>query len=242
MKIADLLSLVRFYLDEESEVELPAGAVEHPYWNDTKLTLLINHSYAAFRDMLTMYDKDYGITTVTGVVTVPASTITLPTDLRSVNQLTVGGNVLYHRPLTLMLRNELDMAETGTPMFYCITGTTATLYPKATSALAYTLVYTPGITPAEYHALAYTLVYPPGIPPEEYHPPADEGETEVDYPERDTWLRWVVYDVVSEALKKDRRHDEAMAYLRYRQEVEAGIDRDISIMNRGTVRNIFGEA
>lgn len=224
MKIADLLSLVRFYLDEESEFELPAGAVEHPYWNDTKLTLLINHSYAAFRDMLTMYDKDYGITTVTGVVTVPASTITLPTDLRSVNQLTVGGNVLYHRPLTLMLRNELDMAETGTPMFYCITGTTATLYPKATSALAYTLVYTPGITPAEYR------------------PPADEGETEVDYPERDTWLRWVVYDVVSEALKKDRRHDEAMAYLRYRQEVEAGIDRDISIMNRGTVRNIFGEA
>ena len=224
MKIADLLSLVRFYLDEESEFELPAGAVEHPYWNDTKLTLLINHSYAAFRDMLTMFDKDYGITTVTGTVTVPASTITLPTDLRSVNQLTVGGNVLYHRPLTLMLRNELDMAETGTPMFYCITGTTATLYPKATSALAYTLVYTPGITPAEYH------------------PPADEGETEVDYPERDTWLRWVVYDVVSEALKKDRRHDEAMAYLRYRQEVEAGIDRDISIMNRGTVRNIFGEA
>ena len=224
MKIADLLSLVRFYLDEESEFELPAGAVEHPYWNDTKLTLLINHSYAAFRDMLTMYDKDYGITTVTGVVTVPASTITLPTDLRSVNQLTVGGNVLYHRPLTLMLRNEFDMAETGTPMFYCITGTTATLYPKATSALAYTLVYTPGITPAEYR------------------PPADEGETEVDYPERDTWLRWVVYDVVSEALKKDRRHDEAMAYLRYRQEVEAGIDRDISIMNRGTVRNIFGEA
>ena len=228
MKIADLLSLVRFYLDEESEFELPARnppwAVEHPYWNDTKLTLLINHSYAAFRDMLTMYDKDYGITTVTGVVTVPASTITLPTDLRSVNQLTVGGNVLYHRPLTLMLRNELDMAETGTPMFYCITGTTATLYPKATSALAYTLVYTPGITPAEYR------------------PPADEGETEVDYPERDTWLRWVVYDVVSEALKKDRRHDEAMAYLRYRQEVEAGIDRDISIMNRGTVRNIFGEA
>ena len=224
MKIADLLSLVRFYLDEESEFELPAGAVEHPYWNDTKLTLLINHSYAAFRDMLTMYDKDYGITTVTGVVTVPASTITLPTDLRSVNQLTVGGNVLYHRPLTLMLRNELDMAETGTPMFYCITGTTATLYPKATSALAYTLVYTPGITPAEYH------------------PPADWDETEVDYPERDTWLRWVVYDVVSEALKKDRRHDEAMAYLRYRQEVEAGIDRDISIMNRGTVRNIFGEA
>ena len=230
MKIADLLSLVRFYLDEESEFEPPAwfeppaGAVEHPYWNDTKLTLLINHSYAAFRDMLTMFDKDYGITTVTGTVTVPASTITLPTDLRSVNQLTVGGNVLYHRPLTLMLRNELDMAETGTPMFYCITGTTATLYPKATSALAYTLVYTPGITPAEYH------------------PPADEGETEVDYPERDTWLRWVVYDVVSEALKKDRRHDEAMAYLRYRQEVEAGIDRDISIMNRGTVRNIFGEA
>ena len=226
MKIADLLSLVRFYLDEESEYDspLPAGAVEHPYWNDQKLTLLINHSYAAFRDMLTMYDKDYGITTVTGVVTVPASTITLPTDLRSVNQLTVGGNVLYHRPLTLMLRNELDMAETGTPMFYCITGTTATLYPKATSALAYTLVYTPGITPAEYQ------------------PPADEGETEVDYPERDTWLRWVVYDVVSEALKKDRRHDEAMAYLRYRQEVEAGIDRDISIMNRGTVRNIFGEA
>ena len=224
MKIADLLSLVRFYLDEESEFELPAGAVEHPYWNDPKLTLLINHSYAAFRDMLTMYDKDYGITTVTGVVTVPASTITLPTDLRSVNQLTIGGNVLYHRPLTLMLRNKLDMAETGTPMFYCITGTTATLYPKATSALAYTLVYTPGITPAEYHR------------------PADEGETEVDYPERDTWLRWVVYDVVSEALKKDRRHDEAMAYLRYRQEVEAGIDRDISIMNRGTVRNIFGEA
>ena len=222
MKIADLLSLVRFYLDEESEFELPAGAVEHPYWNDTKLTLLINHSYAAFRDMLTMYDKDYGITTVTGVVTVPASTITLPTDLRSVNQLTVGGNVLYHRPLTLMLRNELDMAETGTPMFYCITGTTATLYPKATSSLSYTLVYTPGITPAKYH------------------PPV--GETEVDYPERDTWLRWVVYDVVSEALKKDRRHDEAMAYLRYRQEVEAGIDRDISIMNRGTVRNIFGEA
>lgn len=224
MKIADLLSLVRFYLDEESEFELPAGAVVNPFWTDTKLTLLINHSYAAFRDMLTMYDKDYGITTVTGVVTVPASTITLPTDLRSVNQLTVGGNVLYHRPLTLMLRNELDMAETGTPMFYCITGTTATLYPKATSALAYTLVYTPGITPAEYH------------------PPADEGETEVDYPERDTWLRWVVYDVVSEALKKDRRHDEAMAYLRYRQEVEAGIDRDISIMNRGTVINIFGEA
>ena len=219
MKIADLLSLVRFYLDEESEVELPAGAVEHPYWNDTKLTLLINHSYAAFRDMLTMFDKDYGITTVTGTVTVPASTITLPTDLRSVNQLTVGGNVLYHRPLTLMLRNELDMAETGTPMFYCITGTTATLYPKATSSLSYTLVYTPGITPAKYH------------------PPVGE-----DYPERDTWLRWVVYDVVSEALKKDRRHDEAMAYLRYRQEVEAGIDRDISIMNRGTVRNIFGEA
>ena len=225
MKIADLLSLVRFYLDEESEFELPAGAVEHPYWNDTKLTLLINHSYAAFRDMLTMYDKDYGITTVTGVVTVPASTITLPTDLRSVNQLTVGGNVLYHKSLTLMLRKELDMAETGTPVFYCITGTTATLYPKATSALAYTLVYTPGITPAEYH-----------------HPPIDDEETEVDYPERDTWLRWVVYDVVSEALKKDSRHDEAMAYLRYRQEVEAGIDRDISIMNRGTVRNIFGEA
>ena len=224
MKIADLLSLVRFYLDEESEFELPAGSVEHPYWNDTKLTLLINHSYAAFRDMLTMFDKDYGITTVTGTVTVPDSTITLPTDLRSVNQLTVGGNVLYHRPLTLMLRNELDMAETGTPMFYCITGTTATLYPKATSSLSYTLVYTPGITPAKYH------------------PPVGAGETEVDYPERDTWLRWVVYDVVSEALKKDRRHDEAMAYLRYRQEVEAGIDRDISIMNRGTVRNIFGEA
>ena len=224
MKIADLLSLVRFYLDEESEFELPAGAVEHPYWNDTKLTLLINHSYAAFRDMLTMFDKDYGITTVTGTVTVPASTITLPTDLRSVNQLTVGGNVLYHKSLTLMLRKELDMAETGTPLFYCITGTTATLYPKATSALAYTLAYTPGITPAEYH------------------PPVDDEETEVDYPERDTWLRWVVYDVVSEALKKDRRHDEAMAYLRYRQEVEAGIDRDISIMNRGTVRNIFGEA
>ena len=223
MKIADLLSLVRFYLDEVSP-ELPEGAVTNPFWTDAQLCLLINHSYAAFRDMLTMYDKDYGITTVTGVVTVPASTITLPTDLRSVNQLTVGGNVLYHRPLTLMLRNELDMAETGTPMFYCITGTTATLYPKATSALAYTLVYTPGITPAEYH------------------PPADEGETEADYPERDTWLRWVVYDVVSEALKKDRRHDEAMAYLRYRQEVEAGIDRDISIMNRGTVRNIFGEA
>ena len=224
MKIADLLSQVRFYLDEVSP-ELPEGAVTNPFWTDAQLCLLINHSYAAFRDMLTMYDKDYGITTVTGVVTVPASTITLPTDLRSVNQLTVGGNVLYHRPLTLMLRNELDMAETGTPMFYCITGTTATLYPKATSALAYTLVYTPGITPAEYH------------------PPADEGETEeVDYPERDTWLRWVVYDVVSEALKKDRRHDEAMAYLRYRQEVEAGIDRDISIMNRGTVRNIFGEA
>lgn len=223
MKIADLLSQVRFYLDEVSP-ELPEGAVTNPFWTDAQLCLLINHSYAAFRDMLTMYDKDYGITTVTGVVTVPASTITLPTDLRSVNQLTVGGNVLYHRPLTLMLRNELDMAETGTPMFYCITGTTATLYPKATSALAYTLVYTPGITPAEYR------------------PPADEGETEVDYPERDTWLRWVVYDVVSEALKKDRRHDEAMAYLRYRQEVEAGIDRDISIMNRGTVRNIFGEA
>ena len=223
MKIADLLSQVRFYLDEVSP-ELPEGAVTNPFWTDAQLFLLINHSYAAFRDMLTMYDKDYGITTVTGVVTVPASTITLPTDLRSVNQLTVGGNVLYHRPLTLMLRNELDMAETGTPMFYCITGTTATLYPKATSALAYTLVYTPGITPAEYR------------------PPADEGETEVDYPERDTWLRWVVYDVVSEALKKDRRHDEAMAYLRYRQEVEAGIDRDISIMNRGTVRNIFGEA
>ena len=223
MKIADLLSQVRFYLDEVSP-ELPEGAVTNPFWTDAQLCLLINHSYAAFRDMLTMYDKDYGITTVTGVVTVPASTITLPTDLRSVNQLTVGGNVLYHRPLTLMLRNELDMAETGTPMFYCITGTTATLYPKATSALAYTLVYTPGITPAEYH------------------PPADVGETEVDYPERDTWLRWVVYDVVSEALKKDRRHDEAMAYLRYRQEVEAGIDRDISIMNRGTVRNIFGEA
>jgi len=224
MKIADLLTMVRFYLDEEGADDLPAGAVVNPFWTDTKLTLLINHSYAAFRDMLTMYDKDYGITTVTGVVTVPASTITLPTDLRSVNQLTVGGNVLYHRPLTLMLRNELDMAETGTPMFYCITGTTATLYPKATSALAYTLVYTPGITPAEYR------------------PPADRGKTEVDYPERDTWLRWVVYDVVSEALKKDRRHDEAMAYLRYRQEVEAGIDRDISIMNRGTVRNIFGEA
>lgn len=223
MKIADLLSQVRFYLDEVSP-ELPEGAVANPFWTDDQLCLLINQSYAAFRDMLTMYDKDYGITTVTGVVTVPASTITLPTDLRSVNQLTVGGNVLYHRPLTLMLRNELDMAETGTPMFYCITGTTATLYPKATSALAYTLVYTPGITPAEYH------------------PPADEGETEFDYPERDTWLRWVVYDVVSEALKKDRRHDEAMAYLRYRQEVEAGIDRDISIMNRGTVRNIFGEA
>lgn len=223
MKIADLLSLVRFYLDEVSP-EFPEGAVTNPFWTDAQLCLLINHSYAAFRDMLTMYDKDYGITTVTGVVTVPASTITLPTDLRSVNQLTVGGNVLYHRPLTLMLRNELDMAETGTPMFYCITGTTATLYPKATSALAYTLVYTPGITPAEYHH------------------PADWGETEVDYPERDTWLRWVVYDVVSEALKKDRRHDEAMAYLRYRQEVEAGIDRDISIMNRGTVRNIFGEA
>ena len=223
MKIADLLSQVRFYLDEVSP-ELPEGAVTNPFWTDAQLCLLINHSYAAFRDMLTMYDKDYGITTVTGVVTVPASTITLPTDLRSVNQLTVGGNVLYHRPLTLMLRNELDMAETGTPMFYCITGTTATLYPKATSALAYTLVYTPGITPAEYHTQAY------------------EGETEVDYPERDTWLRWVVYDVVSEALKKDRRHDEAMAYLRYRQEVEAGIDRDISIMNRGTVRNIFGEA
>ena len=223
MKIADLLSQVRFYLDEVPP-ELPGGAVTNPFWTDAQLRLLINHSYAAFRDMLTMYDKDYGITTVTGVVTVPASTITLPTDLRSVNQLTVGGNVLYHRPLTLMLRNELDMAETGTPMFYCITGTTATLYPKATSALAYTLVYTPGITPAEYH------------------PPADEGETEADYPERDTWLRWVVYDVVSEALKKDRRHDEAMAYLRYRQEVEAGIDRDISIMNRGTVRNIFGEA
>ena len=223
MKIADLLSQVRFYLDEVSP-ELPEGAVTNPFWTDAQLCLLINHSYAAFRDMLTIYDKDYGITTVTGVVTVPASTITLPTDLRSVNQLTVGGNVLYHRPLTLMLRNELDMAETGTPMFYCITGTTATLYPKATSALAYTLVYTPGITPAEYH------------------PPADRGETEVDYPERDTWLRWVVYDVVSEALKKDRRHDEAMAYLRYRQEVEAGIDRDISIMNRGTVRNIFGEA
>ena len=223
MKIADLLSLVRFYLDEVSP-ELPEGAVTNPFWTDAQLCLLINHSYAAFRDMLTMYDKDYGITTVTGVVTVPASTITLPTDLRSVNQLTVGGNVLYHRPLTLMLRNELDMAETGTPMFYCITGTTATLYPKATSAIAYTLVYTPGITPAEYH------------------PPADDGETEADYPERDTWLRWVVYDVVSEALKKDRRHDEAMAYLRYRQEVEAGIDRDISIMNRGTVRNIFGEA
>lgn len=223
MKIADLLSQARFYLDEVSP-ELPEGAVTNPFWTDAQLCLLINHSYAAFRDMLTMYDKDYGITTVTGVVTVPASTITLPTDLRSVNQLTVGGNVLYHRPLTLMLRNELDMAETGTPMFYCITGTTATLYPKATSALAYTLVYTPGITPAEYH------------------PPADEGETEADYPERDTWLRWVVYDVVSEALKKDRRHDEAMAYLRYRQEVEAGIDRDISIMNRGTVRNIFGEA
>ena len=223
MKIADLLSQVRFYLDEVSP-ELPEGAVTNPFWTDAQLCLLINHSYAAFRDMLTMYDKDYGITTVTGVVTVPASTITLPTDLRSVNQLTVGGNVLYHRPLTLMLRNELDMAETGTPVFYCITGTTATLYPKATSALAYTLVYTPGITPAEYH------------------PPADWGETEVDYPERDTWLRWVVYDVVSEALKKDRRHDEAMAYLRYRQEVEAGIDRDISIMNRGTVRNIFGEA
>ena len=223
MKIADLLSQVRFYLDEVSP-ELPEGAVTNPFWTDAQLCLLINHSYAAFRDMLTMFDKDYGITTVTGTVTVPASTITLPTDLRSVNQLTVGGNVLYHRPLTLMLRNELDMAETGTPMFYCITGTTATLYPKATSALAYTLVYTPGITPAEYR------------------PPADEGETEVDYPERDTWLRWVVYDVVSEALKKDRRHDEAMAYLRYRQEVEAGIDRDISIMNRGTVRNIFGEA
>ena len=223
MKIADLLSLVRFYLDEVSP-ELPEGAISNPFWTDAQLCLLINQSYSAFRDMLTMYDKDYGITTVTGVVTVPASTITLPTDLRSVNQLTVGGNVLYHRPLTLMLRNELDMAETGTPMFYCITGTTATLYPKATSALAYTLVYTPGITPAEYR------------------PPADEGETEVDYPERDTWLRWVVYDVVSEALKKDRRHDEAMAYLRYRQEVEAGIDRDISIMNRGTVRNIFGEA
>ena len=223
MKIADLLSQVRFYLDEVSP-ELPEGAVTNPFWTDAQLCLLINQSYAAFRDMLTMYDKDYGITTVTGVVTVPASTITLPTDLRSVNQLTVGGNVLYHRPLTLMLRNELDMAETGTPVFYCITGTTATLYPKATSALAYTLVYTPGITPAEYH------------------PPADGGETEVDYPERDTWLRWVVYDVVSEALKKDRRHDEAMAYLRYRQEVEAGIDRDISIMNRGTVRNIFGEA
>ena len=223
MKIADLLSQVRFYLDEVSP-ELPEGAVTNPFWTDAQLCLLINHSYAAFRDMLTMYDKDYGITTVTGVVTVPASTITLPTDLRSVNQLTVGGNVLYHRPLTLMLRNELDMAETRTPMFYCITCTTATLYPKATSALAYTLVYTPGITPAEYR------------------PPADEGETEVDYPERDTWLRWVVYDVVSEALKKDRRHDEAMAYLRYRQEVEAGIDRDISIMNRGTVRNIFGEA
>ena len=223
MKIADLLYQVRFYLDEVYP-ELPEGAVANPFWTDDQLCLLINHSYAAFRDMLTMYDKDYGITTVTGVVTVPASTITLPTDLRSVNQLTVGGNVLYHRPLTLMLRNELDMAETGTPMFYCITGTTATLYPKATSALAYTLVYTPGITPAEYR------------------PPADEGETEVDYPERDTWLRWVVYDVVSEALKKDRRHDEAMAYLRYRQEVEAGIDRDISIMNRGTVRNIFGEA
>ena len=221
MKIADLLSQVRFYLDEVSP-ELPEGAVTNPFWTDAQLCLLINHSSAAFRDM--MFDKDYGITTVTGTVTVPASTITLPTDLRSVNQLTVGGNVLYHRPLTLMLRNELDMAETGTPMFYCITGTTATLYPKATSALAYTLVYTPGITPAEYH------------------PPADEGETEVDYPERDTWLRWVVYDVVSEALKKDRRHDEAMAYLRYRQEVEAGIDRDISIMNRGTVRNIFGEA
>ena len=232
MKIADLLSLVRFYLDEESEFELPAGAVEHPYWNDTKLTLLINHSYAAFRDMLTMFDKDYGITTVTGVVTVPASTITLPTDLRSVNQLTVGGNVLYHKSLTLMLRKELDMAETGTPLFYCITGTTATLYPKATSALAYTLAYTPGITPAEYHLLS--LNYQPS--------PIDDEETEVDYPERDTWLRWVVYDVVSEALKKDRRHDEAMAYLRYRQEVEAGIDRDISIMNRGTVRNIFGEA
>ena len=223
MKIADLLSQVRFYLDEVSP-ELPEGAVTNPFWTDAQLCLLINQSYSAFRDMLTMYDKDYGITTVTGVVTVPASTITLPTDLRSVNQLTVGGNVLYHRPLTLMLRNELDMAETGTPMFYCITGPTATLYPKATSALAYTLVYTPGITPAEYH------------------PPADEGETEFDYPERDTWLRWVVYDVVSEALKKDRRHDEAMAYLRYRQEVEAGIDRDISIMNRGTVRNIFGEA
>ena len=223
MKIADLLSQVRFYLDEVSP-ELPEGAVTNPFWTDAQLCLLINHSYAAFRDMLTMYDKDYGITTVTGVVTVPASTITLPTDLRSVNQLTVGGNVLYHRPLTLMLRNELDMAETGTPMFYCITGTTATLYPKATSALAYTLVYTPGITPAEYHHPAYDV------------------ETEVDYPERDTWLRWVVYDVVSEALKKDRRHDEAMAYLRYRQEVEAGIDRDISIMNRGTVRNIFGEA
>lgn len=223
MKIADLLSQVRFYLDEVSP-ELPEGAVTNPFWTDAQLCLLINHSYAAFRDMLTMYDKDYGITTVTGVVTVPASTITLPTDLRSVNQLTVGGNVLYHRPLTLMLRNEFDMAETGTPMFYCITGTTATLYPKATSALAYTLVYTPGITPAKYH------------------PPAGEGETEVDYPERDTWLRWVVYDVVSEALKKDRRHDEAMAYLRYRQEVEVGIDRDISIMNRGTVRNIFGEA
>ena len=221
MKIADLLSQVRFYLDEVSP-ELPEGAVTNPFWTDAQLCLLINHSYAAFRDMLTMYDKDYGITTVTGVVTVPASTITLPTDLRSVNQLTVGGNVLYHKSLTLMLRKELDMAETGTPLFYCITGTTATLYPKATSSLSYTLVYTPGITPAKYH------------------PPV--GETEVDYPERDTWLRWVVYDVVSEALKKDRRHDEAMAYLRYRQEVEAGIDRDISIMNRGTVRNIFGEA
>ena len=161
MKIADLLSQVRFYLDEVSP-ELPEGAVTNPFWTDAQLCLLINQSYSAFRDMLTMYDKDYGITTVTGVVTVPASTITLPTDLRSVNQMTVGGNVLYHRPLTLMLRNELDMAETGTPMFYCITGPTATLYPKASSALAYTLVYTPGITPAEYH------------------PPADEGETEFD--------------------------------------------------------------
>ena len=223
MKIADLLTMVRFYLDEEGRDDLPTDALVNPFWTDTRLTLLINRSYAAFREMLSMYDKDYGLTTVAGVVTIPGSTITLPVDFRSVNQLTVNGAVLSHTPMTLLLRRGYNIADTGTPVYYYITGTTVGLWPKATTALPYTLIYTPGIDPTAYH------------------PPADDGETEADYPERDTWLRWVVYDVVAEAMKKDRRHDEAMAFVSYRREVEAGIDRDVSMMNRGTVKSIFGE-
>lgn len=222
MKIADLLTMVRFYLDEEVAGDLPNAAI-NPFWNDTKLTLLINRSYAAFREMLSMYDKDYGLTTVTGSVTIPGSTIALPADFRAVNQLNVNGMVLSHTPMTLLLRRGYNIGDTGTPVYYYITGTALGLWPKTATALPYTLIYTPGIVPTAYH------------------PPAGEYDTELDYPERDTWLRWVVYDVVAEALKKDRRHDEAMAFVSYRREVEAGIDRDVSMMNRGTVKSIFGE-